>query len=135
MSASLLTNAFNNMTAALAQGDLDAFYGAILPDAVILDEDLPFVGDKAAFEDHISFHGPDNWEGFTWKPRDIRDLEVSGTGSIVGYATFRGKPRDSGYRLRPMMFSQGWRHGPDGWKLINWHQSPIIGHVTRISPA
>lgn len=135
MSSLSLTGAFNAMTQALAAGDLEAFYGAILPDAVILDEDLPFAGDKAAFEDHISFHGPDNWEAFAWKPRDIRAVETAAVGSIVGYATFRGKPRDSGYRIRPMMFSQGWRCSSDGWKLINWHQSPIIGHATRISPA
>ncbi|MEO0410487.1 MAG: nuclear transport factor 2 family protein [Pseudomonadota bacterium] len=130
-----LAEAFEAMRQALATGDLDAFYGAILPEAKILDEDLPFGGDRAAFEDHISFHGPDNWQGFAWVPRDLRFTQHSGAGSVVGYATFRGKPVDAGYRIRPMMFSQGWRKGKDGWKLALWHQSPIVGHITRISPA
>ncbi|MEM6835094.1 MAG: DUF4440 domain-containing protein [Sphingomonadales bacterium] len=130
-----LAEAFETLRNALATGDLEGFYGLILPEAHILDEDLPFAGDKAAFQDHISFHGPDNWEGFGWIPRDLRFFQQRGTGSVVGYSTFRGKPRDAGYRIRPMMFSQGWRKADGDWKLALWHQSPIVGHVTRISPA
>jgi ketosteroid isomerase-like protein len=119
---------------ALAKGDLDGFYGAMLPDAVIMDEDLPFRVYKAGFQNHIAFHGPGNWEGFAWQPQDMRYTEAGETGVVAGFAMFRGKPRDSGYRLRPMMFTQGWVKQGAGWKLASWHQSPIVGHVTGQSP-
>ena len=126
---------FGALEQALATGDLDGFYGAMIDDAVILDEDLPFVCNKAGFQDHIAFHGPDNWEGFAWKPRDMRFAARGGAGSVVGFSTFRGKPRGSGYRIRPMMFSQGWFRQGGAWKLASWHQGPIVGYVTLPSPA
>lgn len=126
--------AFQSLTDALATGDLAGFYGLILPDAVIMDEDLPFRVDRAGFEAHIAFHGPANWEGFAWKPSDMRYVEHQDTGSVVGFAMFRGKPRDAGFRLRPMMFSQGWSRTRDGWRLSTWHQSPVVGHVSAQSP-
>jgi hypothetical protein len=132
---SSLEAAVRGLEHALATGDLDGFYGAMAADAVILDEDLPFAGDKAAFQDHISFHGPANWEGFAWKPKDVRILCQDGAGSVVGFAIFRGKPRDAGYRLRPMLFSQAWAWMQGRWQLVAWHQSPVIGHVSQQSPS
>lgn len=129
-----LAETFDALTNALATGDLDGFYGLILDDAVILDEDLPFRVDRAGFQAHIGFHGPDNWEGFAWKPDHVEVREHGSTGVIVGFSMFRGKPRDSGFRLRPMMFSQSWIEEPDGWRVASWHQSPIVGHVSAQSP-
>ena len=129
-----LQNAFQALTNALAKGDLDGFYGLMLDDAMIMDEDLPFRVDKAGFQAHIAFHGPENWEGFAWKPSTPRFAVNGATGVVTGFAMFRGKPRDAGFRLRPMMFSQGWARLPEGWRLASWHQSPIIGHVSRQSP-
>lgn len=134
MAVSGLEAAFAALTDALARGDLDAFYDAMLPDAMILDEDLPFRVDKAGFQAHIAFHGPDNWEGFAWKPSGMRFLERGTTGVASGFAMFRGKPKDAGFRLRPMLFSQGWVNTGPGWKLASWHQSPVVGHVTGQSP-
>jgi ketosteroid isomerase-like protein len=131
---STLKEAFDALTRALAIGDLARFYGLIRPDAVIMDEDLPFRVDRAGFEDHIAFHGPLNWEGFAWKPHDIRFVENGATGLVAGFAMFRGKPKDSGFRLRPMMFSQGWSCGSEGWRITTWHQSPVVGHVSVPSP-
>lgn len=134
-SVASLKSAFAALENALATGDLDTFYGCMIEDAIILDEDLPYAGNKSAFQDHISFHGPDNWEGFAWKPRDLHVSCVANAGSVVGFSTFRGKPVDAGYRIRPMMFSQGWFFDNGKWKLASWHQGPIIGHVTSQSPA
>lgn len=134
-SASGLQSAFEALVAALAKGDLDGFYGVMLPDAMILDEDLPFRVDKAGFQSHIAFHGPANWAGFAWKPSGVRYAVRANTGVVAGFAMFRGKPRDAGFRLRPMMFSQGWNRAPAGWRLASWQQSPIVGHVTGQSPA
>ena len=131
---STLRDAFDALTQALATGDLEGFYGLIAPDAVIMDEDLPFRVDRAGFQDHIAFHGPGNWEGFAWKPQDMRFVEHGTTGVVVGFAMFRGKPKDAGFRLRPMMFSQGWARTAQGWRVTTWHQSPVIGHVSAPSP-
>ena len=129
-----LEQAFRSLENALATGDLDGFYGLILPGAVIMDEDLPFRVDRAGFQAHIAFHGPANWEGFAWKPEHVRVTERGDGGAVVGFSMFRGKPRDAGFRLRPMMFSQGWVKRPEGWRVTSWHQSPIIGHVSAQSP-
>lgn len=126
--------AFRALVLALDKGDLDGFYGVMLPDAAIMDEDLPFRVDRAGFQAHISFHGPLNWEGFAWRPQDVRFVRAGTTGAAAGSAMFRGKPRDAGFRLRPMLFSQGWSLEPQGWRLASWQQSPVIGHVTRQSP-
>jgi ketosteroid isomerase-like protein len=134
MTTASLETAFAALTNALATGDLEAFYNAMLPNAVIMDEDLPFRVDKAGFQGHIAFHGPDNWEGFAWKPQDMRFAVTGETGVVAGFAMFRGKPKDAGFRLRPMMFSQGWIKQSTAWKLAHWHQSPIIGHTTGQSP-
>jgi SnoaL-like domain len=129
-----LQTAFQSLVDALANGDLDGFYGLMLPEAMIMDEDLPFRVDKAGFQAHIAFHGPDIWEGFAWKPSHTRFAVARDTGVVTGFAMFRGKPRDAGYRLRPMLFSQGWTRSSIGWRLASWQQSPVIGHVTAQSP-
>jgi ketosteroid isomerase-like protein len=134
MTVALLQAAFGAMVDALARGDLDGFYGVILEDAMIMDEDLPFRVNRAGFQAHIAFHGPDNWEGFAWRPTDMRFAVSGSTGVVTGFAMFRGKPRDAGFRLRPMLFSQGWTQRPAGWRLASWQQSPVIGHVTTQSP-
>lgn len=129
-----LEAAFKGLESALAKGDLEGFYGVMLPEAIIMDEDLPFRVDRAGFQAHIAFHGPDNWEGFAWIPSDLKYLVRGNAGSVVGFAMFRGKPRDAGFRLRPMMFSQGWVRKGKEWRLVAWHQSPIVGHVSSPSP-
>lgn len=131
----MLSAAFDALTAALRQGDVATFFGMLLPDAQIMDEDLPFRVDRAGFQDHISFHGPTNWQGFEWRPHDVRFVENGTTGVAAGFAMFRGKPRDAGFRLRPMMFSQGWAKVDGEWKVASWHQSPVVGHATHQSPA
>lgn len=129
-----LEAAFADLVDALAKGDLDRFYGSMLSDAMIMDEDLPFRVDKAGFQAHIAFHGPEMWEGYAWKPSSPAFVVHGDTGVVTGFAMFRGKPRGAGFRLRPMLFSQGWARLPLGWRLASWQQSPVIGHVTRQSP-
>lgn len=129
-----LDAAFASLVAALGKGDLPGFYGLILPDAAIIDEDLPFRVDRSGFEEHITFHTSGIWEGFAWKPYSVRFAEVGSTGVAAGFAMFRGKPKDSGFRLRPTLFSQGWIRTPQGWRVASWQQSTVVGHVTNQSP-
>lgn len=129
-----LESAFAALVAALGRGDLDGFYNLILPDAFIVDEDLPFRVDRDGFRDHIAFHTSGVWDGFAWKPYDVRFSRAGDAGVSAGFAMFRGKPRDSGFRLRPMLFTQGWARTPQGWRVASWQQSPVVGHVTNQSP-
>ncbi|RME65325.1 MAG: nuclear transport factor 2 family protein, partial [Alphaproteobacteria bacterium] len=121
--------AFARLEAALAAGDLDGFYGLIDDRAAIIDEDIPFLLSKAGFMDHIGFHIAGIWESFSWQSRQPAFRTFGRTGIVAGFATFRGKPIDSGYRQRHLLFSQGWNRFDDGWRLVNWHQSPIDGHI------
>lgn len=130
-----LRSAFDRFSATLNRGDLDGFLALFDADAVIIDEDLPFRVGKREFVDHLGFHGRQIWESFSWVPRSVR-IEVFGsTGLVVGGATFRGKPIDSGYRLRHMLQTMGWTLGPDRiWRIVLFHQSPMIGHLADGSP-
>ena len=125
--------AFEAWGAALNSGDLDAFYGMMADDMVIFDEDIPWRFSKADFVDHIAFH-VGVWEAFEWVPREIRVQERGAVGIVSGYATFRGKPKDSGFRLRFMGFTQTWVRDGDSLQLVCWHQGPLHGQIDGASP-
>lgn len=129
-----LETAFRELTAALNRVDLDAFYGAMHPKLVMIDEDSPWRLDLAGFRDHIGFHGGGVWESFGWIPRDVKFRVFGSTGVTAGGATFRGKPKDAGFRLRHLLFTQGWVREGGGWKLLTWHQAPVVGLVASGSP-
>jgi hypothetical protein len=129
-----LEHAFGALVKALGEGDLPGFYGLILPDAPIIDEDLPFRVDRAGFEEHVAFHTSGVWEGFAWRPYAVRFAQTGSSGFVAGFAMFRGKPKDAGFRLRPTLFSQGWTRTPAGWRVASWQQSPVVGHATGQSP-
>jgi ketosteroid isomerase-like protein len=134
MTAPTLEDAFGQWRSALNSGDLDAFY-ALMDDAmVIFDEDIPWRFSKADFVDHIAFHVP-LWESFQWVPRELRFQAHGTTGVISGYATFRGKPRDAGFRQRFMGFTQTWVNDARGWRLVCWHQGPLHGQIDGASPS
>lgn len=130
-----LREAFDRFAATLVAGDLPGFLGLFHNDAVIIDEDVPFRLGKQEFAEHLGFHGPSNWESFAWVPRNFR-VEVFGdTGFVAGGATFRGKPKDAGFRLRHMLQTMGWHRGDDGqWRIVSFHQSPLVGMVDYGSP-
>jgi hypothetical protein len=133
--ADALAAAFGDLTAALNRGDLPAFYDLMHPQMLMIDEDSPWRLDLQGFKDHISFHGGGVWESFAWMPRDIRVRAVGTTGVVAGGATFRGKPKDAGFRLRHLLFSQGWVRDQSVWRMVLWHQAPIVGLVTDGVPA
>lgn len=126
--------AFRAFVQSLATGDLDTFYATIHESATIYDEDIPFRLTKAGFKDHIDFHISGLWEGFSWQDRNPNFRVFGNTGLVASFATFRGKPVDSGYRQRHMAFTQGWHKFDEGWRLISWHQSPFDGHILEASP-
>lgn len=125
--------AFKAWRAALDAGDLDTFYGMMADDMVIFDEDIPWRFSKADFVDHIDFH-IGVWEAFAWVPREVRVQERGTAGIVSGYATFRGKPKDSGFRMRFMGFTQTWVRDGDDFQLVCWHQGPLHGQIDGASP-
>lgn len=135
MSVASLEKAFLGLADALAAGDLPRFFEYMLPDAMIMDEDGPFRVDRAGFQDHIDFHVSGTWESFAWKPRCVSYSAMADTGAVAGFAMFRGKPRDAGFRLRPMLFTQSWTRLDGVWRLAGWQLSPIVGYVQQQSPA
>lgn len=135
MTIKTLEQAFLRLTEALAAGDLDLFYALMLPDAMILDEDGPFRVNRAGFQDHIAFHVSGTWESFAWKPSGVSFCSIGDSGAVAGFSMFCGKPRDAGFRLRPMLFTQSWTKLDGEWRLAAWQLSPIIGYVQQQSPA
>ena len=133
-----LRDAFDTWTNALNEGDLDTFWAAFHDQAEILDEDYPWRMNKTEFVDHIAFHaaggGTGLWEFFQWIPRDVNCLVIGDTGHISGYSTFRGKPRDAGFRQRFMGFTLTWVQLEGDWRLLCWHQSPLLGRILEASP-
>ena len=133
-STDAVQGAFEALSNALATGDIEGFYGMMHPDAVVIDEDIPFLGRVAEFKAHIDWHISGIWEFFNWVPRYPRFVQHGDSGAVCGYATFRGKPVDAGYRQRHLLFSQGWAKLDEGWRLVNWLQSTFDGHVLGASP-
>lgn len=131
-----LEAAFKDWTRALNEGDLDAFWSYFDEDSETLDEDYPWRMSKAEFVDHIAFHagGDGLWEFFQWVPREVNVKVWGTTGHVSGFSTFRGKPRDAGFRQRFMGFTIGWYHANGAWRLVCWHQSPLLGRIVGASP-
>jgi ketosteroid isomerase-like protein len=130
-----LEAAFETLRAALKGGDVATFYGCMHDDFVMFDEDIPFRLDKQEFSRHIDFHIGGTWDAFEWYPRDRVCRVFGDTGIVAGYVTFRGKPKDAGFRQVHMSISQGWVRENGRWRLVLWHQSPLHGHVNSPSPS
>ena len=124
---------------ALNSGNLDAFWAMFHEDCETLDEDYPWRMTKAEFIDHIDFHaaggGKGLWEFFQWVPREVNVIAIGNMGHVSGFSTFRGKPRDAGFRQRFMGFTLTWVHLDGEWKLICWHQSVLAGRIDGASPS
>lgn len=128
---------FKDWTRALNEGDLNAFYAYFDENSETLDEDYPWRMSKAEFMDHIGFHtkGKGLWESFEWIPREVAAKVWGTTGHVSGFSTFRGKPRDAGFRQRFMGFTTTWYHANGAWRLVSWHQSPLLGRIIGASPS
>lgn len=131
-----LEAAFVTWKDGLNTGDLDAFWQVFHDEAEILDEDFPWRMSKEDFIDHINFHagGQGLWESFEWIPREMNFKVIGDTGHVSGFSTFRGKPRDAGFRQRFMGFTHTWVRIDGSWKLLCWHQSPLLGRIVGASP-
>ena len=134
MSAKELELVFETWQKGFNRGDLDVAYGSMDGDMVIFDEDIPWRFSKADFVDHIGFHAP-LWESFAWAPRELKFQTRGSVGIVSGYATFRGKPKDCGFRQRFMCFTLTWLKSKGEWSMICWQQGPLHGQIDGASPS
>ena len=130
-----LEGAFTRWAEAFNAGSLDVVWGMMDDGMVIFDEDIPWRFSKADFQNHIDFHTGGLWESFEWVPREMRYQRYGETGVVSGFSTFRGKPRDAGFRQRFMCFTQTWVAGGDGWKMVAWQQGVLQGQIEGSSPS
>ena len=134
-----LDAAFSEWARTLNAGELDAHYTFYDAESEILDEDYPWRMSKEEFIDHIGFHamggGKGMWEFFQWLPREVNVKVWGSTGHVSGFSTFRGKPRDAGFRQRFMGFTITWHHSDGAWSLVGWHQSVLLGRIEGASPS
>lgn len=130
---------FDNWAESLNAGNLDKFFSYFDEDSETLDEDYPWRMSKSEFIDHINFHalggGKGVWEFFEWLPREINYKVWGTTGHVSGFSTFRGKPRDCGFRQRFMGFTVTFHHDGSNWRIISWHQSVLSGRINGASPS
>ena len=132
---SSLNEAFQDWVKALNGGDITHFLAMHHADALFIDEDVPFRMDKGEFIDHLGFHDAKIWESFSWVPRTAEMRLFHTTGIVAGLATFRGKPRDAGFRLRHLLYMLGWTYEQRSWRVVSLHLSPVLGHVIASSPS
>ncbi len=131
---------FADWTDALNTGRLDDFWAYFHEESDTLDEDFPWRMTKEEIIDHIDFHAVSNggkglWEFFQWVPRELHLVVVGQTGHVAGFSTFRGKPRDCGFRQRFMGFTLTWAFDNGKWTLLCWHQSVLAGRIGGASPS
>jgi hypothetical protein len=133
-----LTAVFEDWTKAL-NTDIGRFWTYFDAESETLDEDFPWRMTKEEIIDHIDFHakgaGQGLWEFFQWIPRDVKVKVFGTTGHVSGFSTFRGKPRDAGFRQRFMGFTLTWYLSAGGWRLVCWHQSVLLGRIVGASPS
>jgi len=133
-----LQSVFKDWSESLNNGNLENFFSYFDEDSETLDEDYPWRMNKAEFIDHINFHamggGSGVWEFFEWLPREVNIKVWGTTGHVSGFSTFRGKPKDSGFRQRFMGFTITFFHDGEAWKLASWHQSVLSGRIDGASP-
>jgi ketosteroid isomerase-like protein len=134
MSQQDLEAGFKAWQDALNRGDMETFFAAMDDDIVIYDEDIPWRFSKADMIDHLSFHAK-VWDAFQWVPRELRFQTRGDTGIVSGFATFRGKPKDAGFRQRFMGLTQTWMRKGTGWTMLSWHQGPLNGQLDGLSKA
>lgn len=130
-----LEAAFRKVFDGLRAGSPDALMQFLAESALVIDEDTPFVLDKAAFREHIGFHFGGMWESIALVTREETFAVLGTTGVITGLFTLRGKPRDSGFRLRYGNVSLvcAWENG--AWSALSLVLGPLSGHITDGSPA
>ena len=105
--------------------------------ALFVDEDNPFLLDKENFADHLAFHGSGLWESALWRSREERFQVFGTTGLVSCDFTFRGKPKDAGFRQRHGVCTVTcrWDATAGQWRGACLHLSTLLSHTNACSPS
>lgn len=107
---------------------------ALLDDAaLVIDHDIPFPLDRAAYADHLAFHAG-SWARLETRLVDVRIAVHGSTGIASAYFMQRGKPVDSGYRLRAGYCTAVCVRDARGWRALGLHLAPLAGQIIDASP-
>lgn len=112
-----------------------ASFDAFFDDAgFVIDEDTPFLLDKAQFSEHMDFHRSGVWSKREWIVREARFDVWGTTGVVSAYFTLRGKPKDAGFRLRHGVCTVGCYWDGRRWRGVTLNIDTLSGHVEGASP-
>jgi len=115
-------------------GDVAAARLAFLHEAALaIDSDVPFPLDRAAYADHLGFHGP-HWERLEVQLIEVKTQVHGSTGIVSAYFNQRGKPRDAGFRQRPGYVTAVCTRAANGWRALGLHMSPMMAQILQASP-
>jgi hypothetical protein len=107
--------------------------GLLLPEARIIDHDVPFALDKAGYADHLGFR-LGLAERYEMKLEGV-EVRLHGDSAIVSaYANERSKPRDAGFRLRPCFITAVCTQTTAGWQALSLHIGALNGQIIDASP-
>jgi hypothetical protein len=135
MNAASLETAFREAFGVFwGEGTIERFYDWFDDDAFLIDEDTPFVLSKALFREHVDFHLAGQWTKLEWKPREPKFEVIGTTGLISAYFTLRGKPKDSGFRLRHGVCTVLCHWDGTRWRAGMLNIDPLLGHIVDASP-
>lgn len=115
-------------------GSVEDFSDFFDEEALMIDEDTPFVLSKAQFKDHLDFHLAGMWTQLEWLPRDSEFAVIDSTGLVSTYFSFRGKPTDAGFRLRHGVCTLLCHWDGKAWRAGLLNIDPLLGHIVDASP-
>ena len=102
--------------------------------ALIIDHDIPFPIDHAAYADHLDFHAG-LWERVEIRLFDVTTAIHGSTGIASAYFVQRGKPVGSGFRLRAGYCTAICAHKAGGWRAVGLHLAPLASQIIDASPS
>lgn len=114
--------------------DPDARLAFLAAEASIVDHDVPYPMDRAAYADHLRFLTA-HWERVEWSIHDLRVAGHEGAAVVSCFYNERGKPRDAGFRLRPGFCTAVCSKSAAGWRAVALHMSPLSAQIIDASPS
>ncbi len=134
MDAQTLERDFSSALAVFTgDGSYDDFFAFFEDDALLVNEDIPFILDKDAYKDHMGFLA-ENMSMLEWIVREPRYQVYGDTGIVSAELTVRGKPNNAGFRQRHSVMTAVCHWNGSAWRGANLHTSTLLAHIYHMSP-
>ena len=134
MNKRTLEDQFNKAISVFTQkGEYQDFFDFFNEDALIVNEDIPFVLDKPSYQDHIKFLA-NSMQNLEWVLRRPEFHLFENTGLVTADLTVRGKPTNAGFRQRHCVLSAVCYWKEAKWHGANLHTSSLLSHIYHMSP-